>query len=368
MHRTKKRPAMALLLLCVVAAGCSLQIGPRMVRGARFNYNEAIARSRDEQMLLNLVRLRYRDTPTFLELTSVVTQYNLEGSASFSPTFDVAGVTGNDEYGAGVSASYRENPTISYSPLSGEDFARRVLTPIPPAALVLLSDTGWSLERLMLCCVERVGSLNNARGAAGPTPDYEPEYRSFQRAASLMRRMQLRQLLDARAETAGDKTIVWFDVGTPGDAADAALVAEFREMFGLGPDDRTVRVVQRTTVPSSHEIALETRSLLGTLFYLSQGVEPPGEHEEEGLVTRTLDAAGEPVDWVGVIGGVLRIRSTTRRPDRAAIAVRYREHWFYVDDADLDSKTTFTLLTYLFALQASDAKAITPLLTLPAGG
>jgi hypothetical protein len=38
----------------------------RTAHGARFNYNEAIARSLNEQLPLNLVRLRDRDTPLFI--------------------------------------------------------------------------------------------------------------------------------------------------------------------------------------------------------------------------------------------------------------------------------------------------------------
>jgi len=47
--------------------------------------------------------------------------------------------------------------------------------------------------------------------------------------------------------------------------------------------------------------------------------------------------------------------------------VRYRGTWFYIDDADLNSKSTFGLLSYLFYLQAGDIKTFTPALTLPLG-
>jgi hypothetical protein len=40
-----------------------------------FNYNEAISRSSSEQILINLVRLRYREVPVFLAVGSVLTQY-----------------------------------------------------------------------------------------------------------------------------------------------------------------------------------------------------------------------------------------------------------------------------------------------------
>jgi len=73
------------LIVVAAAASClvgCVSVGPRAIRGARFDYNEAVVRTFDEQMLLNLVRLRYRDTPYFLEVSSIATP----GSTSTIPT------------------------------------------------------------------------------------------------------------------------------------------------------------------------------------------------------------------------------------------------------------------------------------------
>ena len=48
--------------------------------------------------------------------------------------------------------------------------------------------------------------------------------------------------------------------------------------------------------------------------------------------------------------------------------LRCRGSWFYIDDADLDSKLIFSLLSQLFALQAGKEKGTPPMLTLPIGG
>jgi hypothetical protein len=50
------------------------------------------------------------------------------------------------------------------------------------------------------------------------------------------------------------------------------------------------------------------------------------------------------------------------------VAVQYRGSWFYIDDSDLSSKSTFNLLGQLFELQAGEAGGSVPLLTLPIGG
>jgi hypothetical protein len=68
-----------------------------------------------------------------------------------------------------------------------------------------------------------------------------------------------------------------------------------------------------------------------------------------------------------VTGGLLRIRAESTRPAGAVIAVRYRSHWFYIDDADLMAKSTFSLLAQLFDLQAGKTERMLPILTLPIG-
>src|SRR4051794_101213 len=45
---------------CLATAGC---LGPAAVRSSRLRYNESIRATNDEQLLLNLVRLRYADSP-----------------------------------------------------------------------------------------------------------------------------------------------------------------------------------------------------------------------------------------------------------------------------------------------------------------
>jgi len=68
-----------------------------------------------------------------------------------------------------------------------------------------------------------------------------------------------------------------------------------------------------------------------------------------------------------VTGGLMHIHSSRQEPKNAYVAVRYRGNWFYIDDSDLTSKSTFSLLTQLFALQTGEIKSTGPILTLPVG-
>jgi len=84
-------------------------------------------------------------------------------------------------------------------------------------------------------------------------------------------------------------------------------------------------------------------------------------------VTITKDEAGNPFDWEKVLGDSLQIRSGSSRPTESAVAVYYRGNWFYIDDSDLESKATLSLLSQVFALQAGESEGIVPVLTLPVG-
>src|SRR6056297_3880358 len=145
-----------LLLVSAAAAGC-VNLGPRALEAGRADYNQVLRDTADQQLLANLVRLRYRDRPYYLEVSAVTTQF------SFSPSVGVTGALGSPEIEQdlliGGNAAYQEQPTVSYAPLQGDEFARRLLTPVTLDALVLLSHSGWSIERLLRICVQRVNGM-----------------------------------------------------------------------------------------------------------------------------------------------------------------------------------------------------------------
>ena len=358
-----------LLLAAISVTGCVTRLGPRTVSPVRFDYNQAIAESNDEQMLLNLVRLRYRDTPQFLSVSSVLSQYSLEGSAS-------AGVDGPRDraWDVGAGVSYGERPTITYTPLQGEDFARRMLTPVAPEALILLAQSGWSIERLTRCCVEQINGLRNVPSASGPTPMHVPRLEEFQRLGRSLGKLQADGLIDLRLEITDrggkdERRETWMYVNIDLLAQGDERVTEIRRLLRLSDEADRYRLSAGPagTPDEADEISIRSRSILGMLLYLSQGVEVPPEHEEQGKVTRARDASGTELDWVEVTGHMFRIRSRPERPDDAFVAVHYRDHWFYIADDDLESKTTFGLINLLFALQAAPSTSGSPLLAVGAG-
>jgi hypothetical protein len=63
--------------------GCSF--GPHALERTRLPYNAAINRTTEEQLLLNIVRLRYNDTPSSLAVSAIATQFELQQNLSIVP-------------------------------------------------------------------------------------------------------------------------------------------------------------------------------------------------------------------------------------------------------------------------------------------
>jgi hypothetical protein len=357
----------ACVLLAMVASGCATGLAPRALRSERPDYNQQILRSTSEEMLLNLVRLRYNDSPLFLELASVVVQYGYDASLNASGTFG-----GGSSGTVGTGLMYAEHPTITYKPLTGEAFATRMLSPVALDSLMLFEQTGWRADRLFLVLVQRVNDLVNAREAAGPTPRHPPDYEAFADFVEHFQRARAAGLIGLNWEMEAHETNVpgrnpRFWIHAPADAHSpfAADVAAVRRDLGLAPGRGDFELTSFPFERQPNQVGIRCRSLLGVMYFLSQSVEPPPPHVAEHLVTVTENDDGQPFDWSLVTGRVMAIHSQQDRPQHAAVAVPYRGWWFYIADDDQDSKVTFDLVTILFSLQSATGKGESPVLTLP---
>ena len=358
-------------LLALLASGCATGLGPKALRGERPDYNRQIVRSADGEMLLNLVRLRYNDSPLFLELGGVVAQYGYDASLSAAGQINGTGPSGAS---VATGLAYAEKPTITYTPLMGEDFATRMLAPIPLDSIMLFEQGGWSAERLLLVAVQRVNDVFNAPTATGPTPDRKPDYEAFADLAERLERLRMARLMGLNWEQKEHETDPpgrnpQFWIRSPADSGSplAADVSAVRRYLDL---ERGRTDFQLTAFPFKRqptEVGLRCRSLLGVLYFLSESVEVPPPDVQAGRVTVTQDDRGQPFDWSKITSKVMAIHSQKERPRNAYVAVQHRGWWFYIADDDQRSKATFGLVNILFSLQSATGKGRSPLLTLPVG-
>jgi hypothetical protein len=279
-------------------------------------------------------------------------------------------------------------------------------------AIALLAESGWRGDRVLRLTAEHLNGLPNAPTASGPTPDGEPKYRAFMEATRLLHELRLAGVLDFEYETRreplsaslpgavvdGESSVLAVAAGAEfertddgslqlfrdkrtlvmrfrADAAHHPDAVRFRELLRLDPQRRRFDVVELEESdydpfdPDRYmqELAIDSRSLMGVLYYLSHGVEVHPEDLQNGTVTKTVDAAGNPFDWTTLLGGLFEVRmhEGRSRPQDAALAIRHRDRWFYLADGDQSSRTTFLLVASLFTLQAGDVEEMKPVLTLP---
>jgi hypothetical protein len=367
---TKRRRFHLGSISVALLAACA-PLGPGRIPTERFNYNEAISRSTKEQTLLNLLRLRHLDVPEILYVGSVVSQYSFEGGIGLLGIRGFQG--GTDSISGNANLNYAERPTITYSPVSGPEFASRLLTPLPLELLFSLQHAGWPVDLLLLISLQRINDVENMSFAPVPPSADLDRNRLFQRNVEKLRAFEsvLRDLLELADRGAlelqrdeKDDALYWvFREKVSPDVQ--ALAKRLKSALGLDPLRQKFRITQRLTGRKPDEITIQPRSLLAIMYFLARGIEIPTEHQKDGRVV----AMDDPAEFHSYHMPVpLRVRVQAERPGDAFIAVPYQGHWFYIDSSDLESKRAFGVMRYLFLLQAPPPeRTATPLLTLPTG-
>src|SRR4029077_14986721 len=228
--------------LAAVALGLSVaactNIGPGTVPHDRVDYANAIGNSWKEQTLLNIVKLRYGDMPIFLEVAQVIAGYQLQSALSGSFTLGNFTASLIDRLTAAGTATagstYTDRPTVVYQPLTGVDFLKRLMTPIPPSSVLFMLQSGYSAERIMPIMLDSINGLNNEsnrlRRAADP---------KFTRLIELMRQGQLAGAIQIRIERpkeGAESSVLIF--GPSKNPQLAARGGELKSILGIKPDLR----------------------------------------------------------------------------------------------------------------------------------
>jgi len=360
--KSVNRSAVIILALALCALWGCTGIGPHTVARDRFDYTGAIGDSWKEQMLVNTVKLRYGDTPVFLDISSVISQYSVESLVDLrlSWVHPVTSVATNTQ-STGGAVRYIDRPTITYAPLSGEKFARSLMKPLPPPAILSLIQAGYPIDLVLRFCLHSVNSVRNRYGGAARARAADPE---FYPLLERLRRIQDSGAIGLRVQKTNEMEGVLLSFRGKVDPSVEEDILFVRRTLGLDPSAGEVRVAYGSVAKDDKELALLTRSILEIIIDLASYIDVPSVHVQEKRVNPTMPE--ETVQGVPVLP-LIRIHSSTDRPGDAFIAVPYREHWFWIDDRDLRSKSLFTFLLFIFSLTETGGKEGAPVITVPAG-
>jgi hypothetical protein len=353
-----------ILLFCLIAlsvSACS-SFGPERISPDRFNYNDAIASSSNEQMLLNIVRLRYEDVPVFLTVSSVLTQYVYSSNAEVSGAAGLDNIIGSS-VGGNAGIRYIERPTITYSPLSGDDFAKQLLTPIPSDLIFSLIQSGWPAKELLTMSLQRINSVVNT-GDNSVAKQTDPTQQQFMRVIQLIIELGKRGAIEVQRQNQNDNYEPFLVFDSTDDADTLRLIAEFKQILGLDPERTRFQVTTRVVQRKPEEVTIRNRSMLTLMGFLAHGVAIPPAHAE--ISTLPTQPTGSDNNRQ-TIPSPLQIHASVERPSDAFVSIRYQGHWFSIDRSDHASKQAFGLLTYLFQLKSPEAPSAAPLLTVPTG-
>lgn len=361
--------SLASLFFALLLSGCGtfdelLQIGPDSVEDGRGQFNTVIAETNDQQLLLNLVKRRYGDNTALLEVNSVSTTLEWKRGGNLGLTLFDGGEDANS-LGIGANGAYTERPTITYLPVKGPDLIKKNLSSLDPEVLILLSRSGWRMERVMRLTLNSINDLDNAAAASGPTPAFAPDTSDFEKLLSVIEKVGHGQFVLGYT-IINDQKVLALDARM--EMLERPEMQDFTEILKIDKHSfYVVNVEGNTDYRSNKEIDIKVRSLSGIEFYLSHGVQVPEEHIMQNKVQITKTADGEVFDWDSIFGDLFQIQSSRQEPseDIAAVKCFWRGYWFYIDDTDIESKSTFMLLNQITALQSGNMEKSGPLLTLP---
>jgi hypothetical protein len=356
------RAATFVVLCCLGQIGCQ-HIGPHTIITDRISYNHAIATTWKEQTLLNIVKLRYLDTPFFIDVPQVTSGYTMQAAASATgsitpPVNPMASFA--QQLGAilNYQGVYQDRPTISYTPQTGAQFIRNLTTPITPGSVLFLIESGYPADVVLELAVESINGLANRTVLGAQVRLADPR---FTRMAQLLRQAQISGNVAMRVEQDKQKkeatVLTMRDKGIQPELA--AELAEIRSLLGLSPDAREFKVVFGAKSTGPNEIAILSRSVFVILGQLSSFVEVPEDHLASGLAP---DIGNPSIDE----RSPLRVFSSPCKPQDAFAAVCYEGHWYWIEKRDTASKRTLTYLMLLLAQADTGPKEGLPLVTIQA--
>lgn len=392
------------LLLCL--SGCIF--GPHSLQNSRGGFNSAVQKTSREEMLLNMVRMKYDESEEFLRISSITPQYTYAADVGGTGSWQQGFAT---KLGGLFGLGAQSRSTFAYMPEQGQDFYTRYHSPISLETLDLMSSGTWSVSRFLRVAVKNMNDIDNASSAGGPTPDLKPDFEQFEYLASQFRALQrygrrtelayedmavVKPVLRSpspilkvsaknilRAAETGHQWIQGEDkkwtlwtrppvnptsvLRIAPDAIGSAEMKEVRRILELKPvtNQENFYRIRRDTygqfkqaharrVPGKSpdlrkEIVMSMRSVKEMMFYLSHAIEVPKSHRR--LVQQTFDSEGRPFDWREMTGDLLCVHVSRFPPWKANVAVPFKGHWFYIKEGDINSKRTFDLLLELFNLE-----------------
>jgi hypothetical protein len=363
-------------VIVVAVASCA---GPPVLEQQVLGYDEVTKTLDEKLLLLNIARVAHEETVHFTSTSSIAATFD------WTTTLSVGGQIaerGNNFFNLNILGSARENPTFSISPISGEEFTKRIATPFKDETFEFLVFQGGRIDqvmRLMASGIEVQKPDGRFLRFIENDPQRPNEYEEFRRIAAHLqslsdnRQLFVRPLVYEETLIADFKGIPraedvnnGFNLGLrwrqkPNGHYELTRLKAGRVVIG-NFDPMALTDLQRFELdekikknPSGFvyvdirrdgpggdfpfQGAIKLRSMFQILHFIAKGIYTAPEFDI-GPDPRTGEMEAGPA-------ATLKINVTDRPPDRGLPTIYYGARYYSINGSLWD-KTNFLLLSVLF--------------------
>ena len=205
----------------------------------------ALADGGKRQTLLEHRQAALRRRPGLRHVSQILAGYSLQGTFSAGTDLLTGGsLRLSDDANVGVGGTFTNNPTVTYAPVTGADFARTFLAPLQPADLFGLMLAGVPPELVLGLGLHSIGGYDNERATPGAPGGGRPGFADV--LALLLELQRTGRLASSWASGRRSASPRWDRAGR-GD--DDAPERRLRQLLELPADRDTFEVVYTLSTP-----------------------------------------------------------------------------------------------------------------------
>jgi len=170
-------------------AGCGT-VGPSAINSGRAAYNEAITATNNQQIFSLIVKSRYREAAGLLSVVSVNASFKVTGQVNAQ-----LGIGPDQNFSGNLvplsaGAAYEESPTISYTPVQGEDVLRQIFGPLPLDLALLMIQANDNAGWMMTMLLKSINHIRNPAFLSGAESKADPRFLQIAELVTELRRAE----------------------------------------------------------------------------------------------------------------------------------------------------------------------------------
>ncbi len=339
-------------------SGC---VAPIALHRAVIAYDRSVIRIESELLLLNIARARYNHPIHFTAVSSIAATFNFEAHTSIAGFFSESPGLAFKSLSPSFGGSASENPTVNIIPVQGEDFTKRILTPMNESKLEFLVQQGIEpaiILRLMARGILLTG-YGESRGLLN-MPHRKEEYKEFRRIV-----LHLSSLALARQLYMGSIRFA--------DESERVVITNYNPMT-ISNDERKQLHEEVQDYPPNHVLVDISPDHPGGSYPLRGMIKLRSFKAILGFLGRSIDRETEfHVEKDPRTGPILRnpaktmnVRVSVFHPRDATSSVKHNGRWYWIKNAPLEHDSVlpswdheaFDVLYQLFQMTVTDVARV----------